>query len=135
MGRIIAIDYGKKRTGLAWTDPLKISAQPLRTVATENLLQTLKELAREEDIEGIVLGKAQANYYNPNRDIEAEKQEFFAKLQAEFPDIFIAWEDEDFSTKEAKEVLKFASKKKRRNKENLDLISAMIILQRYLGNI
>ncbi len=135
MGRIIAIDYGKKRTGLAWSDPLRITAQPLYTVPTEKLLDTLRELVSAEPIETFVLGKAEARYFNPNRDIEAEKQTFFHILQKEFPRIPVVWEDEDLSTREAREILRLAPKKKRQDKNRLNVISAMIILQRYLENI
>ncbi len=138
-GRILAIDYGKKITGLAWSDPLQISAQPLYAVETPKLLDEIIKLTEQENITTIIIGQAEAQYFNPNRDIEAEKQQFFNKLQKKLRElkreIPIEWQDENLSTKEAKEILKFAKQKKRKDRQHLNVLSAMIILQRYLKNI
>ncbi len=135
MGRIIAIDYGEKRTGIAVTDELKIIASGLTTVQTPQLIEFLKEYFKKEDVELILVGEPKQMDNQPS---ESEKYilPFIEKLKNEFSSIPVKRVDERFTSKMAAQSL-FDSgmkKKKRRNKALLDEISATIILQSYLYN-
>jgi putative Holliday junction resolvase len=135
MGRILAIDLGTKRTGLAVTDPLMIVASPLETIPTHELLNYLKAYTEKEKVSTIVLGWPKSldgkdtNMTQPV--IVLEK-----KLKRTFPQINIALVDERFTSKMAMEsMINMGSKKKDRKEKagNLDKISAAIILQTYLN--
>jgi len=133
MGRILAIDYGRKRVGLAVTDTLQIIANPLTTVHSKDVLNFLKEYLRTEDVDTFVLGYAkQMN----NTDSESMKyiKPFADKLKKTFPDVKFIYIDERFTSKIAQRSLidAGAKKKTRQKKELLDKISATIILQTYL---
>lgn len=136
MGRIIAIDYGQKRTGLAVTDELRMIATPLTTVHSKDILTFLKDYLTKENVECIVVGKPkQMN----NTDSESAKFiEPFARLLIKtFPAIPIKRVDERFTSKMAFQAMIDAglSKKDRKNKELVNTISATIILQSYLESL
>ena len=133
MGRILAIDYGRKRVGLAVTDPMKMIANGLDTVHPNELMNYLKEYCSREAVETIVVGyPKQMN----NTDSEAMEyiRPFMKKLKKQFPDIPVEIEDERFTSKMAKDaMIKGGMKKKQRqNKAHVDRISATIILQSFL---
>ena len=134
MARILAIDLGTKRTGLAVTDPLKILANPLETIETGQLINFLKSYCAKEEVEAIVLGlptrlNGQDNEMTP-RVLKLKEE-----LEKAFPQQKIALEDERFTSKMAMQsMITMGSKKKDRKEKagNLDKVSAAIILQSYL---
>ncbi|MGM0496429.1 MAG: Holliday junction resolvase RuvX [Bacteroidota bacterium] len=133
MGRILAIDYGKKRAGLAVTDPLQMIANGLTTVHPQELMKFLTDYFQKENVEIIVVGyPKQMN----NQDSEAVEyiKPFLKKLRKQFPDIPVEIEDERFTSKMAQQTMIDGGmkKKQRQNKGNVDRISATIILQSYL---
>ncbi|MBN1819612.1 MAG: Holliday junction resolvase RuvX [Prolixibacteraceae bacterium] len=133
MGRILAVDYGKKRVGLAVTDPLQIIANKLDTVRTHDLWQFLTEYLRMEQIDCIVVGyPKQMN----NQASEAVRyiNPFLKKLKLTYPEIPVELVDERFTSKLAFQAMIDGGlkKKARQNKELVDSISATIILQSYL---
>lgn len=136
MGRILAIDYGQKRCGLAVTDELKIIANSLTTVSTAELMPFIKDYFNKEKIELVIIGKPmQMN----NTESESEKfiGPFVKNLQKQYPEIPIIRFDERFTSKMAFQTMidSGISKKKRRNKALVDTISATIILQSYMETI
>lgn len=135
MGRVLAIDYGKKRTGLAVTDPLKIIATALDTVATPDLLKYLKDYTMKETVEQIVLGLP-VNLNSQDTNITAAVRVFADTLKANFANIPVHFYDERFTSKMALQSMIDAGTKKkdRREKGNLDKISAVIILQSFLSS-
>jgi putative Holliday junction resolvase len=135
MGRVLAIDYGKKRTGLAVTDPLKIIATALETVLTIDLLKYLADYMQKEEVEQIVLGLP-VNLNSQDTDITADVRKFADILRSHFPVIPVHFYDERFTSKMAlQSMIDSGTKKKdRREKGNLDKISAVIILQSFLGS-
>ena len=135
MGRILSIDYGKKRTGLAVTDPLKIIATALDTVLTADLMPYLKKYIETESIEEIVIGLP-VNLNNQDTDATADVRKFAEHFKSVYPDIPQNFYDERFTSKMAMQSMIDAGTKKkdRREKGNLDKISAVIILQSYLSS-
>jgi putative Holliday junction resolvase len=135
MGRVLAIDYGKKRTGLAVTDPLKIIATALETVLTIDLLKYLADYMQKEEVEQIVLGLP-VNLNSQDTDITAEVRKFADILKNQFPAPPVHFYDERFTSKMAlQSMIDSGTKKKdRREKGNLDKISAVIILQSFLSS-
>lgn len=133
VARIMAIDYGTKRVGLAVTDPLKIIANGLDTVATAEVFEFLKNYMETEEVETIVVGEPMHADGNPAQ-IEPLVQKFVQKLEKEFPNISIERQDERYTSVEARRIIlqSGASKKKRRDKKLVDKISAVLILQDYL---
>ena len=136
MGRILAIDYGLKRTGLAVTDPLKIIASPLDTVSTADIFKWLKTYVGKEEVERIVIGMP-VNLNNANTDATEPVKSFIKKVKTTFPIISVSTEDERFTSKIARQtmILGGMKKKNRKIKANVDKISASIILQSYLSRI
>lgn len=135
MARILAIDFGEKRTGLAVTDELQIIASGLTTVATKDLLSFLKEYTTNHSVELFIVGKPkQMN----NTDSESEKiiLPLLKSLENLFPKIPSIRVDERFTSKMAFQTMidSGLKKKQRRNKGLVDEISATIILQSYLYN-
>lgn len=133
MGRILAIDYGQKRTGIAVTDELQMIANGLTTVNTNELMPFLKNYFSKENVELVVVGKPmQMN----NTESESEKfiTPFVKNLQKLFPGIPVKRFDERFTSKMAFQAMidSGISQKKRRDKALVDTISATIILQSYL---
>lgn len=133
MGRILAIDYGTKRTGLAVTDPEQIIATGLDTVKTADAISYLKNYCSREHVDGFVVGSPkQMN----NTDSESVKyiNIFIKKLEKEFPGITIEREDERFTSKMASMAIiaSGVKKTKRQDKGLVDKISAVLILQSFL---
>jgi len=136
MSRILAIDYGLKRTGIAVTDPLQIIVSPLTTILTKELFDYLKEYLSSEKVELVVMGDPKHADGNPTH--VSEKVHKFAQfLNKEFPNLPIEFEDESFTSVEAMQTILMSGikKKKRREKGILDKVSAAIILERYLQRI
>jgi len=136
MGRIIGIDYGRKRTGIAVTDPMKIIASRLDTLSSVTVIPFLKDYIAKNDVECIVVGyPKQLN----NQGSESLKyiNPFLQKLVKEFPDIKIEQMDERFTSKIAFQTMIDAGvkKKDRQDKGLVDGVSATIILQSYLDKI
>ena len=133
MGRIIAIDYGRKRTGIAVTDPDRIIASPLTTIPTHELSGFLKKYIQEEDVDCLVVGEPKQMDYTAS---EAEKYiaPFIKQFSKSFPDLKIERVDERFTSRMAMQVILDSgiSKKGRRDKALIDKVSATIILQTYL---
>ncbi len=133
MSRIIAIDYGTKRTGIAVTDNLKMIAGALTTLHPKELIQFLKEYTAKEEVECIVIGKSN-KLDSTDNEIEKNIQSFIVDLKNNFPAMKIERIDERFTSKIAQRAIIDAGVKKmdRRNKSLADKISATIILQNYL---
>jgi putative holliday junction resolvase len=133
MGRILSIDLGKKRTGLAVTDPLKIIASPLEYVKTSELIRFIKNYVLKEDVESFVVGMPR-QMDNSDSEMTQPVLKLVERLKAEFPQIKVFTQDERFSSKMALHSMieSGASKKNRRIKGNIDKISAAIILQSFL---
>lgn len=133
MGRIVAIDYGLKRTGLAVTDDLQIIASGLTTVATSELMSFLKDYIQQETVELFLVGEPKQMDNSPS---ESEKHiaPFIKKLEKAFPKIEIKRVDERFTSKMAFQTMIDSGLKKqqRKNKALVDEISATLILQSYL---
>ena len=136
MARIIAIDYGLKRTGLAVTDPLKIIATGLTTVESKELIPFLKKYFLREVVELIIIGEPR-NLDDSDTHATPLVEKCIKSLQKFFPTIPIQKVDERFTSKMAKDsMLEMGLKKKQRqNKALVDEISATIILQEYLRGI
>lgn len=133
MSRVMAIDWGAKRTGLAITDPLRIIASPLTTVATVELFTFLDNYLETEKVERFILGMP-GFLKGEETDSTNSIVKFKAKLEKKYPSIPVILVDESHSSSEAVQAMILSGMKKseRRKKENLDKISAAIILQRYL---
>lgn len=136
MSRILCIDYGKKRTGIAVTDPLQIIATGLTTVDSWDLILFLKKYFQQEEVELIVIGDPK-NFDNSDTHATPLVKEIIKKIKKEFPLMPITTIDERFTSKMAKQaMLDMGMKKKdRRNKKNVDEIAATIMLQEYMANL
>ena len=133
MGRILAIDYGTKRTGIAITDELQIIASGLATVPTENLLSFLKDYVGKEKVELFVIGEPK-QMNNKVSESEGSIKLFIQQLAKTIPNIPVERVDERFTSKMAVQTMIYSGLKKneRKNKALVDEISATIILQSYL---
>jgi putative Holliday junction resolvase len=133
LGRILSIDYGRKRVGLAVSDPLKIIATALDTVHADEVLDYLGKYVEREPVELFVVGLPK-NLDNTDAESMRDVKPFVKRLQAKFPKIPVAWADERFTSKLAMRAMIDAGFKKsdRRKKENTDKLSAVIILQSYM---
>lgn len=133
MGRILSIDYGGKRTGLAVTDPLKIIATGLCTVETPKLTAFLKDYFLKEQVELVIIGMP-VNWDDSATHATPLVQKFIKEFQKNFPSIPIREVDERFTSKLASQaMLQMGLKKKQRqNKAMIDEIAATIMLQEYL---
>ena len=133
MGRILALDFGTKRTGIAVTDELQIIASGLTTVPTNNLLPFLDRYFSEENVELVLLGEPK-QMDNTASDSEVGIKEFLTKFSEKFPQKKLERVDERFTSKMAFQTMidSGLKKKQRRNKALVDEISATIILQSYL---
>ncbi len=136
MGRILAIDYGRKRTGLAVTDMLRITANPLLTVETNELMNWLADYLRKEQVDEVVIGhptqmngeeSESMNYIRP----------FMGNFKKQFPNIPITMYDERFTSVLAHQAMIAGGMKKkdRQNKAVVDKIAACIILEGYLESL
>ena len=133
MARVLAIDFGKIRTGIAVTDELKIIASGLTTVNTSDLLSFLKEYTSKEKVELFLMGLPK-QMDNSDSESEALILPFLKKIEKLFPQIPMKRIDERFTSKMAFQTMidSGLKKKQRRNKALIDEISATIILQEYL---
>ena len=133
MARILGIDYGTKRTGIAVTDPLQIIASPLETVATATILDFLKNYLFTEEVERIIVGEPK-KHDDTDADILPKIRLFVAEVNKLFPDIPVEWQDEQYTSFQAKRIILQAGipKMKRRDKSLVDKISASIILKEWM---
>ena len=133
MGRIMAIDYGSKRVGLAVTDPLRIIVSGLETVHSKDLIAFLENYFRKETVDIIVVGEPKT-LDNKASDSARFIEPFVTHLRKKFPDIKIERFDERFTSALAHQTMLEGGlgKKARRDKDLVDRISATIILQDYL---
>ncbi len=133
MDRIIGIDFGRKRTGLAVSDPLGIFASALETLPATKIIEYLQKYAQKETITRFVVGWP-LNLNGELAEAAADVELFLKQLAKAFPDIPVTLEDERFTSVLAhRAMIEGGMKyKDRRNKENVDKISAAIILQSYL---
>jgi len=133
MGRILAIDFGLKRTGLAVTDSLKIIANGLETVPTHTLLPFLDSYFKKEAVDEVVIGMPK-NLDNSDTDSTAGVRIFIKSFKKKFPEVHLNEHDERFTSKLAMQAMIAGRmyKKDRREKGNIDRVSATIILQSYM---
>lgn len=133
MSRIVAIDYGKKRTGIAVTDPMQIIASGLTTVPTNELLAFILNYVKEESVERIIIGlPKQMN--NEDSENAQRVRMFTGTLKKQLPDMLVEFVDERFTSVLAHRTMLEAGlkKKDRQNKALVDEVSATIILQSYM---
>ena len=135
MGRILALDYGSKRTGVAITDELQLIASGLTTVATFELMDFLKKYITSEKVDLVLVGEPKQKD-GTHSNIEEEIQKFLKKFSEVFPDLAVKRVDERYTSKMAFQTMidSGLKKKQRQNKALVDEISATIILQEYLYN-
>ena len=135
MSRILAIDYGTKRCGIAVTDESQIIASGLTTVGTKDLLNWIQTYTTEEEVELFIVGEPK-RMHGEASDVEQDIQVFLKKLREVKPNIPVKRIDERFTSKMAFDAMLASgiSKKKRKDKALVDQISATIILQDYLYN-
>lgn len=133
MARIMAIDYGRKRCGIAVTDPMQIIANSLTTVATAELLAFILDYVKKENVETIVIGEPKDMQNNPSES-SRYIEPFVNQLKKALPDMIIKRHDERFTSKMAFQTMIDAGlgKKQRQNKALVDTISATLILQSYM---
>ena len=134
MGKCLGIDFGLKRTGISISDEFNKIAFPLKTVQSDNLISIIRDIIKTESIEKIIIGKP----YDLKGNLPVLEKNIISLiklLKTKFPNIFVYRIDERFTSKIAKQTIAIsgASKIKRRNKENIDKISATLILQSYLN--
>jgi putative Holliday junction resolvase len=136
MPRILAIDYGLKRTGLAVTDPLKIIGTALTTVESPKLIQFLKDYFKKEEVELIVIGEPK-NWDESDTHATPLVKKLVEKLKKEFPHMPLKLVDERYTSKMASNaIIEMGIRKKdRRDKSLVDKVAATIILQEYMRSI
>ena len=134
MGRILSIDFGKKRTGIAVTDPLQIIANGLVTVATSELLDFLKTYVAQENVERIVIGRPLQLNGRPSENL-ARVGQFVSTWRKTMPTIPIEYYDERFTSVIAQQTIIAGGIKKKTRREDkglVDEVSATLILQDYM---
>jgi len=136
MARIISIDYGEKRSGIACTDPMQIIVSPVAGILTSELMTYLEAYFDREKVDKIVLGMPTYEDDNPTPLVKLILK-FISDIKQKYPDISIDTINEGFTTQRAKEVIYMSGikKQKRKDKHLVDKMSAVIILQEYLGHI
>ncbi|MBA3828482.1 MAG: Holliday junction resolvase RuvX [Taibaiella sp.] len=136
MARILALDYGKKRTGIAVTDPLKIIATPLDTVDTGELIGFLKKYMQAEQVEKVLVGYP-LNFDNSATDATPLVEKFLGKFANVFPGMAVEKVDERLTSRMASQAIAQMGlkKKDREKKELIDAVSAVIMLQEYLQSL
>lgn len=136
MGRILAIDYGRKRTGIAVTDSLQIIANGLCTVRSADLFTFLEDYFQKEDVETVVVGYPKTLQNTPSESIRYINP-FLKQLTKKYPDLHIVQFDERFTSRIAFQAMLDSGigKQKRQDKALVDKISATIILQNYLETL
>jgi len=130
LGRILAIDYGRKRTGIAVSDPLQIISTALQTVETHALIPFLKDYISRETVDCIVVGEPRQMNNQPSESV-VYIEPFIRQLKKEFPEIPVERIDERFTSKIASRAIQQSGlkKKDRRDKSLVDSVSAVILLQ------
>lgn len=133
MGSLVGIDFGVKRTGLAYTDPLKIIASGLKNLPTPEVIPFLKKYCETEQVDVFVVGKPLQKDGAPS-EVEVHILKFIKKLQNHFPEMMIERYDERYTSKMAVQSMIDGglTKKKRADKGMIDQVSATLILQSYL---
>lgn len=136
MGRVLAIDYGGKRCGMAWTDVMQISNNPLETVPTIVFEEELTQILNGREVSDVVFGLPEHADGNLTK-IGQRVKEIVNRFQKKFPAIAFHFIDESFTSKRAVEhmVMLGTKKKKRRQKESVDQMSAVLILRDFLYKI
>ena len=136
MSRILSIEYGLKRTGLAVTDPLQIIATGLTTVESKQLIPFLKDYFAKEEVELIIIGEPK-NWDDTDTHATALVEKIIKQLEKNFPKIPIKKVDERYTSKMAKDAMLEMGLKKmqRRNKKLVDEIAATIMLQEYMRRV
>lgn len=136
MGRILAIDYGRKRTGIAVSDPLQIIANGLCTVNSAETLQFLTDYIPKENVETIVIGYPKTLQNTPSESLKYINP-FLQKLEKKFPQIHIVQFDERYTSRMAFQTMidSGIGRQKRQDKGLVDKISATIILQNYMETL
>lgn len=136
MPRVIGVDYGAKRCGIAVTDVLKISTNPLCVLPPDEVLDFLKDYIEKESVEVLAIGWPRHSDGNETY-LTKQIRTFLSKFAKLFPEIAIEKVDESFSSSEAKSLIynSGAKKKKRRDKALVDQMSAILILKRYLETL
>ena len=134
MGKCLGIDFGLKRTGISISDEFNKIAFPLKTVQSDNLISIIRDIIKTESIEKIIIGKP----YDLKGNLSVLEKNIISLiklLKIKFPNIFVYRIDERFTSIIAKQTIAISgvAKMKRRNKENIDKISATLILQSYLN--
>ncbi|RRJ92198.1 Holliday junction resolvase RuvX [Flavobacterium macacae] len=134
MPRVLAIDYGKKRTGIAVTDEMQIIASGLTTIPSETAIAFLKDYFSKEKVEKVLIGEPKQMDYTPSESTEVIEA-FVEKFKKSFPYLSIERVDERFTSKMALQTMidSGLKKKQRQNKALIDEISATIMLQDYLS--
>ena len=133
MGRLLAIDYGMKRTGIAVSDPSRIIATALETIQTDKLFIFLKEYFQKEPVDQLIVGFPR-RLNNTDTDMTPEVRKLVEELTKKFPDKPVTLVDERFTSSIAKQAMIDGGMKKkdRRVKGNVDMISAVLILQSFM---
>jgi len=133
MGRILAIDYGKRRTGLAVSDPMQMIATGLDTIETKTLFDFLASYFEKETVEEVVVGEPLLENGQPAQNFP-RVQAFVKTFQEKYPSIKVTLQDERYTSREAKRTIigSGINKKKRQDKSLVDKIAAVIILQQYI---
>ncbi len=133
LGRIVALDYGTKRTGVAVTDPGQMIASPLETVLTHELMHFLQSYFEKEGVDLLVVGYPRQMDHTDSESLKQIRY-FVQAFKKRFGEIPVEWMDERFTSKMAMDALVAGGMKKsdRREKGNIDKVSAAIILQTYL---
>lgn len=133
LARILALDYGAKRTGIAVTDEMQLIATALETVPTKKLLTFVITYVQNEKVQTVVIGEPKQMSGQPSQ-IEPEILAFISKLKKALPELVIVRQDERFTSKLAMNAMVVGGfkKKQRQQKENVDKLSATIILQAFL---
>ena len=134
MSRIVALDYGGKRTGVAATDEMQIIASPVDTIETSKLMDFLKQYIEKENVSDLVVGLS-VRFSGELNEIENQIQPFLKKFSEQFPLIKIHRENEMFTSKMASQAMFEGGmkKKKRQEKGMVDKVSAVIILQSFFN--
>ncbi len=133
MGQILAVDFGKKRCGLAATDDLRIIASGLETVETSVLMEYLKKYFEKNTVDEVVIGLPTDLKGNMS-EVEEDIQKFIEELKNEFPEVSVERFDERFTSKIASYFISQSGKNKKQRQEKglIDKVSATLILQQYL---
>ncbi len=136
MGRYMAIDYGRKRCGIAVSDPMKMIASGMVTVASHELMNYLMEYFEKEEVECVVVGKPMQSDNQPSESfIYVER--FVRAFKKRFPEIKVVWEDERYTSEMAVRAMIEGGMKKseRRKKEQVDKMSAALILRSFMDGV